>query len=140
MMDEIVKQFIEDSIDVIEENKWFLFFMGWYKNPHKDFPDSLQFRELMDILSTIDKNIYKTTETYRKGVIITITRGTIDDIRKNIELWVNDNKVSLKFLTLDLSSTLGLSENDVIECITEAAETEGLTYNSEKEEFTGLKV
>ena len=140
MMNEIVKQFIEDSIEVIEQNKWFMLFMGWYTNPHKDFPDSLQFRELMDILSTIDEEIYPNTRTYRKSVLVTITRGTIDDIRKNLDLWQRDNKVSLHFLLMDLYSTLGLSEDDVIDCIMDAAESEGLTYDATKEEFSGLKI
>ena len=140
MIDETVKQFIEDSIDVIEQNKWFMLFMGWYTNPRKEFPDSLQFRELMDILSTIDKEIYPHTKTYRQGVLITITRGTIDDIRKNLNLWTKDDRVSLKYLLMDLYSTLGLSEDDVIDCIMDAAESEGLTYDATKEEFSGLKI
>ena len=140
MMNDVVKRFIEDSIDVIEQNKWFVLFMGWYTNPHKEFPDSLQFRELMDILSTIDKEIYPRTKTYREAVIITITRGTIADIRKNLDLWKKDDCVSLQFLLMDLYSTLGLSEDDVIDCIMDAAESEGLTYDTTKEGFKGLKI
>ena len=136
MIDQTVKQFIEDSINVIEENKWFLFFMGWYKNPHKEFPDSLQFAELMDVLKTIDRRIYDSTLSYRKSVLITITRGTIEDIRKNIDIWTQGNKVSLNFLTTDLYSCLGLSEEDVLDCIFDAAESEGLTYDATKEIFT----
>ena len=139
MMDDVVKRFIEDSIDVIEENKWFMLFMGWYTNPHKEFPDSLQFRELMDILSTVDKEIYPHTKTHRQGVIITITRATIEDIRKNIHLWTNDGTVSLDYLLLDLYSTLGLSKEDIVECIMDAAKYEGLIYDPVKEEFSGLK-
>ena len=117
-----------------------MLFMGWYNNPHKEFPDSLQFRELMDILSTIDKEIYPHTKTHRQGVLITITRGTIDDIRKNLDMWTKDDKVSLKFLLMDLYSTLGLSEDDVIDCIMDAAESEGLTYDATTEEFSGLRI
>lgn len=140
MIDEVVKQFIEDSIDIIEQNKWFMLFMGWYTNPRKEFPDSLQFRELMDILSTIDKEIYPHTKTYRQSVLITITRGTISDIRKNLDLWTKNDRVSLKFLLMDLCSTLGLSDDEVIDCIMDAAESEGLTYDTTKEEFSGLKI
>ena len=140
MINDVVKKFIEDSIDIIEEGMWFVLFMGWYTNPHKEFPDSLQFRELMDILSTVDKEIYPHTKTHRQGVLITITRGTIDDIRKNLNLWTKDDRVSLKYLLMDLYSTLGLNEDDVIDCIMDAAESEGLTYDETKEEFSGLKV
>lgn len=140
MIDNVVKRFIEDSIEVIEQNKWFMLFMGWYTNPHKEFPDSLQFRELMDILSTIDEDIYLRTKTYRKSVIITMTRGTIADIRKNLDLWQRDDKVSLHFLLMDLYSTLGLDEDDIIDCIMDAAESEGLVYDTTKEEFSGLKI
>ena len=140
MIDDVVKRFIEDSIEAIEQNKWFMLFMGWYTNPHKEFPDSLQFRELMDILSTIDKEIYPHTKMHRQGVLITITRGTIDDIRKNLDMWTKDDKVSLKFLLMDLYSTLGLNEDDVIDCIMYAARAAGLTYDSTKEEFSGLKI
>ena len=140
MMDEIVKQFIEDSIDVIEQNKWFMFFMGWYTNSRKDFPDFLQFGELMDILSTIDKDIYAHTNIYRQGVLITITRETISDIHRNVDVWTKDGTISLRFLLLDLKSTLGLSENEVIDCIMYAAESEGLTYDATKEEFSGLRL
>ena len=139
-MDETVKQFIEDSIDVIEQNKWFMLFMGWYNNPQKEFPDSLQFRELMDILSTVDKDIYAHTNKYRQSVLITMTRGTISDIRKNLDLWTKGDTVSLKFLLMDLYSTLGLNEDEVIDCIMDAAESEGLVYDTTKEEFSGLKL
>ena len=139
-MDAIVKQFIEDSIDVIEQNKWFMLFMGWYNNPRKDFPDSLQFRELMDILSTVDKEIYPHTKTYRQSVLTTVTRGIISDIRKNLDLWRNDDAVPLHFLLSDLYSTLGLNEDDVIDCIMDAAESEGLIYDTTKEEFSGLQL
>lgn len=140
MIDDVVKRFIEDSIEVIEQNKWFMLFMGWYTNPHKEFPDSLQFRELMDILSTIDKEIYPHTKTYRQGVLITMTRENIADIRRHLDLWTKDDEVSLKFLLMDLHSTLGLDENDVIDCIMDAAETEGLTYDATNEEFSGLRI
>ena len=140
MMDEVVKSFIEDSIDVIEQNKWFMLFMGWYTNPHKQFPDTQQFEELIDALKVIDRDILEHTENYRKAVIITITRGTIADIRKNLDIWTRDDRVSLNFLLMDLYSTLGLKENDVIDCIMEAAESEGLTYDATTEEFKGLKL
>ena len=139
-MNDVVKRFIEDSIEVIEQNKWFMLFMGWYTNPQKEFPDSLQFRELMDILSTVDKEIYPHTEMHRKGVLITITRGTIADIRKNLDMWTQEDRVSLRFLLMDLYSTLGLSSDDVIDCIMYAAKAEGLTYDTTKEEFSGLKI
>ena len=140
MINDVVKRFIEDSIDIIEQNKWFMLFMGWYTNPRKEFPDSLQFRELMDILSTIDKEIYPHTKTYRQGVLITITRGTIADIRNNLDMWTKEDTVSLKFLLMDLYSTLGLNKDDVIDCIMDAAESEGLTYDATTGEFSGLKL
>ena len=140
MMNDVVKRFIEDSINIIEQNKWFMLFMGWYTNAHKEFPDTKQFQELMDVLSTIDEDIYPRTKTYRQGVLITIIRGTISDIRKNLDMWTKDDTVSLKFLLMDLYSTLGLSEDDVIDCIMDAAESEGLTYDATKEEFSGLKI
>lgn len=136
MIDNIVKLFIENNIELIESNKWFLLFLNWYNDSRKEFPDILQFAELMSILQTVDRKIYDSTISYRKGVIITITRSTIDDIRKNMDLWLNGNQVSLDFLVSDLYSCLGLSEEDIINCVHLAAETEGCTYNSETEQFT----
>lgn len=135
MIDNIVKLFIEDNIELIESNKWFLLFLNWYNYSRKEFPDTLQFAELMNILQTVDRKIYDKTITHRRAVIITITSSTIDDIRKNIDMW-NGNEVSVDFLVSDLYSCLGLSEEDILNCVHDAAETEGCTYNSETEQFT----
>ena len=94
----------------------------------------------MDILSTIDEEIYPHTKTYRQGVLITVTRGAIMDIRKNLDLWTRGDTVSLTYLLMNLYSKLGLNQEDVIECIMDAAESEGLTYDATTERFSGLKI
>ena len=55
------KKFVETNIEIIEDNKWFLLFMSWYNNPHKEFPDTQQWNELIEVLQHIDKNILETT-------------------------------------------------------------------------------
>ena len=131
-----IKEFVETNIDYIENNKWFLLFMDWYNNPHKEFPDTNEWNELIEVLQHIDKNILETTKTYREGVIITITRATIDDIKRNQDIWTSGKQITLKFLLMDLYSTLGLSEDEIIDCINQAAEAEGLKFNSAHEWFT----
>ena len=125
-MTPIIKEFVETNIDYIENNKWFLLFMNWYNNPHKEFPDTNEWNELIQVLQHIDKNILETTKTYREGVIITITRGTIDDIKRNQDMWTRGKQITLNFLLSDLYSTLGLSADEIIDCINQAAEAEGL--------------
>ena len=135
-MTPLIKKFIETNIEVIEENKWFLLFMTWYNNPHKEFPDTQQWNELIDVLWHVDKHILETTKTQREGVIITITRATIDDIKRNQDLWVRGKQITLKFLLMDLYSTLGLSEEDLINCIQDAAKYENLSYDDHAGIFT----
>ena len=135
-MTHVIKEFIEENIERIETNQWFLLFLNWYKNPHKQFPDTNEWNELIEVLQHIDKNILETTKNQREGVIITITRGTIDDIKRNPDMWAYGKQVALNFLLSDLYSTLGLSEDEVIDCINQAAETEGLKFNSAHEWFT----
>ena len=64
------------------------------------------------------------------------TRGTIDDIKRNQDMWARGKQITLKFLLMDLYSTLGLSADEIIDCINQAAEVEGLEFNSAHEWFT----
>lgn len=132
----LIKEFVETNIENIERDKWFLVFMNWYDNPHKEFPDTTEWNELIEVLQCIDKNILETTKNHREGVIITITRGTIDEIKRNQDMWANGKKITLNFLLSDLYSTLGLSADEIIDCINQAAEAEGLKFNSTHEWFT----
>lgn len=135
-MTPLIKEFVETNIENIENNKWFLLFMNWYNNPHKEFPDTNEWNELVEVLQHIDKNILETTKTYREAVIITITRNTIDDIKRNQDMWTRGKEITLNFLLADLYSTLGLSVDEIIDCINQAAEAEGLEFNSTHEWFT----
>jgi hypothetical protein len=135
-MTPLIKEFVETNIEIIEDNKWFLLFMNWYNNPHKEFPDTNEWNELIEVLQHIDKNILETTKTHREGVIITITRATIDDIKRNQDMWAKGKQITLNFLLMDLYSTLGLSEDELIDCINQAAEAEGLKFNSAHGWFT----
>lgn len=135
-MTPLIKEFVETNIDNIENNKWFLLFMNWYNNPHKEFPDTNDRNELIEVLQLIDKNILETTKTYREGVIITITRNTIDEIKRNQDIWVAGKQITLNFLLMDLYSALGLSRQEIIQCINQAAHTEGLKYNPISLSFT----
>lgn len=135
-MTTLIKEFVETNIENIENNKWFLLFMNWYNNPHKEFPDTNEWDQLIEVLQHIDKNILETTKTYREAVIITITRDTIDEIKRNQDMWVGGKQITLNFLLMDLYSTLGLSLDEIIDCINQAAEAESLKFNSAHEWFT----
>ena len=135
-MTPLIKEFVETNIDYIENNMWFLLFMSWYNNPHKEFPDTQQWNELIEVLKHIDKNILETTKTQRESVIITITRATIDDIKRNQDMWARGKQITLNFLLMDLYSTLGLSRQEIIQCINQAAHTEGLKYDPVSISFT----
>ena len=135
-MTPLIKEFVETNIEVIENNKWFLLFMNWYNNPHKEFPDTNECNELIEVLQHIDKNILETTKNQREGVIITITRGTIAEIKRNPDMWANGKKISLSFLLMDLYSTLGLSREVILDCIQDAAKYENLSYDDYTEIFS----
>ena len=135
-MTPLIKEFVETNIETIENNMWFLLFMNWYNNPHKEFPDTNEWNELIEVLQHIDKNILETTKNHREGVIITITRGTIDEIKRNQDMWAAGKQITLNFLLMDLYSTLGLSSDEIIDCINQAAEAEGLEFNSAHNRFT----
>ena len=129
-MTSLIKEFIETNIENIENNKWFLLFMNWYNNPRKEFPDTEEWNELIEVLQHIDTNILETTKSHREGVIITITRGTIDDIKRNQDMWTRGKQITLNFLLMDLYSTLGLTKQEILQCINQAAQAEGLKYNN----------
>ena len=135
-MTHVIKEFIEENIERIETNQWFLLFLNWYKNPHKQFPDTNEWDELIEVLQHVDKNILETTKTQREGVIITITRGTIDDIKRNQDMWTRGKQITLNFLLMDLYSLLGLSQQEILQCINQAAHSEGLEYDPVSISFT----
>lgn len=135
-MTPLIKEFVELNIEKIENNKWFLLFSNWYYAPSKEFPDTQEWNELIDVLQHVDKNILETTKDQRKSVIIMVTRDTIDDIKRNQDMWTMGKQITLKFLLADLYSTLGLSADEIIDCINQAAEAEGLKFNSAHEWFT----
>lgn len=135
-MKPLIKEFIETNIEYVENNKWFLLFMNWYNNPRKEFPDTDEWNELIEVLQHVDKNILERTKIYREGVIITITRDTIYDIKRNPDMWNRGKQITLNFLLAALYSTLGLSADEIIDCINQAAEAEGLKFNSAHEWFT----
>ena len=135
-MTHIIKEFIEENIEHIENNQWFLLFMSWYNNPHKNFPDTDEWDELINVLLTIDENILETTKNYRESVILTMTRSTIDDIKHNQNSWLPGKQVSLSFLLMDILSPLGLTEDEVIQLIHQAAEAEHLDFDAHTEIFT----
>lgn len=135
-MTPLIKEFVETNIETIENNMWFLLFMNWYNNPHKEFPDTQEWNELIEVLQHVDKNILETTKSHREGVIITITRGTIDDIKRNQDMWARGKQITLSFLLMDLYSTLGLTRQEILQCINQAAQTEGLEYNPIGNYFT----
>ena len=134
-MTPLIKNFVETNIEKIENNKWFLLFSSWYYEPSKEFPDTQDWNELIDVLQHVDKNILETTKDQRESVIIMVTRDTIDDIKRNQDMW-SGKQITLNFLLADLYSTLGLSADEIIECINQAAEAEGLKFNSAHEWFT----
>lgn len=131
----LIKEFIETNIENIENNKWFLVFINWYNSP-RELPDTKEWNELVEVLQHIDKNILETTKSHREGVIITITRNTIDDIKRNQDMWARGKQITLNFLLMDLYSTLGLSRQEVIQCINQAAHAEGLKYDPTSISFT----
>ena len=135
-MTNLIKLFIETNIEKIENNKWFLLFSSWYYEPLKEFPDTQEWNELIEVLKHVDKDILETTKTQREGVIITVTRETIDDIKRNPDMWTRGKQITLNFLLMDLYSTLGLSRQEIIQCINEAAHTEGLKYDPVSISFT----
>ena len=135
-MTNLIKLFVETNIEKIENNKWFLLFSSWYYEPLKEFPDTQEWNELIEVLKHVDKNILEITKTYREAVIITVTRETIDDIKRNPDMWTRGKQITLNFLLMDLYSTLGLSRQEIIQCINEAAHTEGLKYDPVSISFT----
>ena len=135
-MTHIIKEFIEENIEHIENNQWFLLFLNWYNNPHKQFPDTNEWDELIEVLQHVDKNILETTKNYRESVILMMTRDTIDEIKNNQDSWLPGKQVSLGFLLLEIVSPLGLTEDEIIQLIHQAAELEHLNFDSHAEIFT----
>lgn len=135
-MTNLIKLFIETNIEKIENNKWFLLFSNWYHDPLKEFPDTQEWNELIEVLRHVDEDILEITKTYREAVIITVTRETIDDIKRNQDMWARGKQISLSFLLMDLFSTLGLSKEEILECIHQAAKAENLIYDDYTEIFS----
>ena len=124
-MNNIVKDFIEENINYIEKEQWLLLFSAWYHNPYKSFPDHIQYTELMIILSSCYKNIDAITLPARRMAITLAVGRTLDTITKPNSGWYG-NEVYQVFLFADLVSALGLSKQELIECIDEAANSEHL--------------
>ena len=132
-----VKEFIEQNINLIDTNSWFQLFAMWYDSGYTHFPDTEEFEDLMNVLKVINKNIDRDTISHRKNIIVMVTRATISDIRSNPSVWKKET-ISLKWLVQHLDSALGLDNSTIIDCIMDAAEQQGLTYNVKTAEFEGI--
>lgn len=123
-MNNIVKDFIEENINYIEKEQWLQLFLAWYDNPYKSYPDT-QYSELMIILSSCYKDIDARTLPARTMAITVAVGRTLDTITKPNSGWLG-NEVYQEFLLADLVSALGLSKQELIECIDAAANSEHL--------------
>lgn len=130
----VVKRFVEENIDVIDHGNWYELFERWYNYSQKSFPDTTEFMELIVLLKVINRDILIMTEEDRKNVIVTATVKTIRAIKLNKSSW-RGNGVYLEFLMLDLVSCLGLSDDQIAECIMQGARIEKLKYNSKFKRF-----
>ena len=79
-MNSLIKEFIETNIENIENNKWFLLFMNWYNNPHKEFPDANEWNELIEVLTLSQSfEVFKYFSAL-PGSIITLGTFSLDKI------------------------------------------------------------
>lgn len=135
-MTQIIKNFIEENIDYIENNKWYMFFTNWLYYRYKDFPDNGQYDELLSILEHAGIDVEKQSIDARKAVIITRMRGLIDAIVNDAESWLNKDETHVfivqQYLIEDLESVLGLTRDEIKWCADEAAKAEqcGRSVNS----------
>ena len=117
-MDVDVKQFIEENIDLIEQENWQALYEAWYNDAYGGIQqDSVRIDELNDALWGAGVTNLKATVDARKSVMTKVIDEIIDD-------WIYENETGLwngsyNFLNpmwiidVKLASDLGL-DRDVI--------------------------
>ena len=125
-IDPIIKTFIEENKYYIENGNMYMLFTSWYNYRLKSFPDTDQFEELLSILEKAGISEREDTVTVRESAIMLFTRGVLDDIRNNPDMWLDSNHVSKRFLFDNLYSLLGLTKDQIMNLIDQCAKDEKL--------------
>lgn len=125
-IDPIIKTFIEENKYYIENGNMYMLFTSWYNYRLKSFPDATQFEELLSILEKAGISKREDTVTVRESAIMLFTKGVLDDIRNNPDIWLDSNHVSKRFLFDNLYSLLGLTKDQIMKLIDQCAKDEKL--------------
>ena len=131
-MDADVKEFIEDNISLIEENRWEDFYMLWYDDAYGGLEqDAIRLDELNDTLWEAGVTDLKQTGNARKSVMTKVVDTIIED-------WIFLNETgqwngSYNFLNplwiieVQLASGLGLDKDVIKQIIHNVAMSKGFT-------------
>ena len=108
-----VKEFIESTIDLIEQKEYHQLFTTWYLNYYnkdglnKDYED---LQELFSIFDKVDIYLYKDSEEVRKDIIAEYMYDYIDDVLAND---LNTSEITLPAVIHSLNSKLSISLLDL---------------------------
>ena len=130
-IDPIIKTFIEENKYYLENGNMYMLFTSWYNYRLKSYTDTEQFEQLLSILEQAGISKREDTVTVRESAIMLFTKGIIDDIRNNFDMWLDSNHVSKQFLFDNLYSLLGLTKDQIMNLIDQCAKDEKLIEDEE---------
>ena len=123
-MTSFVKRFIEEHVELIDQNKYYKMFLNWYSEVD-DWPDTALIKDLFDVLRSID--IYpEDTESARQTVLEGAITDILDAFKNSNEKYFQTHRILFR-----LTSNLGFSVEDVLDTTVKIAKSQGLKVDIE---------
>ena len=114
-MVEIVKDFIEYNIDIIDQGKWDELFLNWYAYRHDYY-----FDDMMEILEVALPDIWKQTWESRARMLRELATHVFGNLSNR------NKRITFKMISQELNSSLGFEGQDLIDVLDQAAKQAGL--------------
>ena len=127
-MTENVKRFIEDNIEIIEQQDWEKLFEDWYFSySMMDVEvDYKQLKELFDIFRESGINLAKESETARESLIVKYMNEYVEE-----KQFLEEETVTWAAAVNSLHSRLGVNLIDTKNLFRSVCETKGLEPTSD---------
>lgn len=122
-MNSYIKNFIENNISLIEENKWAKIFINWYNSAEDVWPDEDVFKEFIQIM--MDAGITPDWDT-RQDLIYSEILYYMEKLKD--ENFNANNHIGRATIAYKLHSALGYTEKELYKMMDDAAKELNLKF------------
>lgn len=112
-MTDSIKKFIEENIDIIDDQKWDEVIEAWYEHCYSYFFDADEyFKELTQVLQTADINFMTLSENARKEFMSNLIDQILHDELESMSFKGKDEVHKLDILS-HIDCNLGFTEQEI---------------------------